>query len=68
MKDPKLRRTHRMMITLNDYEKAALNAYCRKYKITNKANVVRKAIFSQIITNFELNYPTLFTKEELERL
>ncbi len=67
-RDPKLRRTHKLIIALNDYEAEALETYCRKYKVENKVKIVREAIMTQIHEDFGRNYPTLFDKEELDRL
>jgi hypothetical protein len=63
-----LRRKHKHQILLNDYEIDALNKYCEKHKILNKSKVIREALFSKVIKNFEDDYPTLFEEVELKRL
>lgn len=63
-----LRRKHKHQILLNDYEIDALNRYCKKHNILNKSKVIREALFSKVIKNFEDDYPTLFGKDELARL
>ncbi len=66
--DPKLRRTHKFSLTFNDYEFAAIEQYCKRHKIKNRANVIRKFIMTQIFVDIDKNYPTLFDKEELDNL
>lgn len=63
-----LRRVHKQQILLNDYEIDAFNQYCKKYKIQNKSKVIREALFTKVLKNFEDDHPTLFGKEELSRL
>jgi hypothetical protein len=63
-----LRRKHKQLILLNDYEIDALNQYCKKNKIVNKSQVIREALFTKVWQSFEDDYPTLFGREELARL
>lgn len=66
--DPRLRRTHKITVQFNDYEAEAFDRYCKRYKIANRAKVVREAIISRVFDDIDRNYPTLFDKEELEKL
>ncbi len=63
-----LRRKHKHQILLNDYEIDAFNRYCKKHKLVNKSKVIREALFTKVLKNFDDNYPTLFSSEELSRL
>lgn len=63
-----LRRVHKAQILLNDYEIDALNQYCKKYKIHNRSKVIREALFTKVLRNFEDDHPTLFGQDELSRL
>jgi len=63
-----LRRKHRHMVLLNDYEVDAFNRYCKKHKLQNKSKVIREALFTKVIQSLESDYPTLFDKSELARL
>ncbi len=63
-----LRRKHKHQILLNDFEMDALNRYCKKHKIINKSKVIREALFTRVIKDFEDDYPTLFDRDELARL
>jgi hypothetical protein len=64
----KYRRTHKYVIALNDYEAEAFEHYCKKYKVHNRAKIIREALFTKVLTTFDKDYPTLFDKEELARL
>jgi hypothetical protein len=63
-----LRRKHKQLILLNDYEIDALNRYCKKHKIVNKSKVIREALFTKVLRSFDDDYATLFGHEELARL
>ncbi|MBO5960365.1 MAG: hypothetical protein J6U94_01995 [Paludibacteraceae bacterium] len=53
-------RTHRQVITLNDQELRALERYCQKYHVTNKAKFIRETLMRTILKRFEEDHPTLF--------
>ena len=55
-----LRRTHRQVIYLNDQELAAVEEYCRQFKISNRSPLFRQAIMERILTVLDQNHPTLF--------
>ena len=55
-----LRRTHRQVIYLNDQELAAVEQYCRQFKISNRSPLFRQAIMERILTVLDQNHPTLF--------
>ncbi|MFH0756886.1 MAG: hypothetical protein V2B15_06345 [Bacteroidota bacterium] len=63
-KDEKLRRIHRTTLLFNGREKEALNLYCEKYKIPNKSKFMREAIMTEILKQFDADYPTLFEFEK----
>jgi len=63
-----LKRKHKHQILLNDYEIDAFNRYCKKYKIQNKSQVIREALFTKVLKSFSDDYPTLFDAKELARL
>jgi hypothetical protein len=64
----KLKRTHKQIVLLNDYEAEAFEHYCKKYKVQNRSKVIREALFTQVLKTFDKDYPTLFDKEELASL
>lgn len=53
-------RTHRQIFVLNDEENKALNRYMAKYKVTNKAKLIRETLMKAIIRRMEEDHPRLF--------
>lgn len=62
------KRRQRLTIQLNDFEMEALELYCKKYKIKNRSAFVRETIMRVVMDQFFADYPTLFEKQELDRL
>ncbi|MBO7144022.1 MAG: hypothetical protein J6W13_04260 [Salinivirgaceae bacterium] len=68
-RDSRLRRTHKIVITLNDYELSALESYCKKSKVTDRTKFIREQFMSKVMVSLcEEYHPTLFDKDELSRL
>ncbi len=63
-KDQKLRRTNRTSLLFNGREQEAIELYCEKYKIRNKSKFMREAIMTEILKQFDEDYPTLFEFEK----
>lgn len=55
-----LLRKHRQVIYLNDSEMAAIDQYCKKFRVEAKAVLYRKAIMEKVLEELENNHPTLF--------
>lgn len=55
-----LRRTHRQVIYLNEPEMAAIDEYCKQFKISAKSALFRQAIMERILQGLDQNHPTLF--------
>lgn len=49
---------------LNRKEMNALNAFCEKYKVSNRSRFMREAIMTHILRKFDEDYPTLFDDTE----
>lgn len=62
---PKVKREHRIVISLNDKEKIVLDNFCKKYKIEKKAKFVRETLFTAILKRLDEDYPTLFDEKEM---
>jgi len=60
----KLIRKHNIQFRLNDLEQEAFNKYCNKYKITNRAKFVREVVMTEILVQFDRDYPSLFDTEQ----
>lgn len=49
---------------LNRRELNALDAFCEKYKISNRSKFMREAIITTILKKFDEDHPSLFQDEE----
>lgn len=63
-KKKKLLRKNKTSFLFNDLEKEALDKFCKKYNIKNKSKFMREAIITNILKQFDQDYPSLF--EEFE--
>lgn len=64
-KDISLRRESPHTIRFNSRELSAINQYCEKFKVRNKAKFMREAIITEILKKFDENYPTLWDDNQL---
>lgn len=55
-----LLRKNRYVLYFNDSEMAAIDAYCRRFKVHAKSVLLREAIMSKVLSELEENHPTLF--------
>ena len=55
-----LRRKHRQVIYLNDKEMAAIDEYCREFKISARSSLYRQIIMERILEGLDQNHPKLF--------
>lgn len=60
----KMPRNHRISFTLNEKEYKVFQRYMKKYNVNNKANLIRKALFTHILEQFDKDYPTLFNNKD----
>lgn len=67
-RDKALIRRHKATFLLNEKENEAINVYCKKYKINNKSKFMRETVMRIVMNHFLEDYPTLFEKEDLDRL
>ena len=51
---------HRQVFYLNKRELAAIDEYCRQFKISSRSAMYRKAIMEAILRGLDENHPTLF--------
>ncbi len=63
-----LKRNHRAVFSLNDKELDAIDVYCKKYKVPNKAKFMRETVMRFVMDQFLNDYPTLFDKQDLDKL
>ena len=57
---PSLVRTKKQVILFNKKEMAAIDEYCRMYKIKSKSSLFRQAIMERVLSALDENHPTLF--------
>lgn len=58
-KDSLIRR-NRKVIYFNDKEIAAIDEYCRRFRIKARTTMLREMIMEQILSDLDENHPTLF--------
>jgi len=51
--------------SLNETEYKVLQKYCAKYKITNRARLIRETLIKSILNKMNEDYPTLFGENEM---
>lgn len=67
-RDTAYKRKHKAVFLLNDKEQEAFEVYCKRYKVKNKARFMRESVMRTVMDQFMEDYPTLFEKEDLDRL
>ena len=55
-----LLRVHRKSVLFNEKEKAAIDEYCRLFKISSKSALIRQSVMERVLTALDENHPTLF--------
>lgn len=56
----KLKRKNEIKFLFNDLELEAFNKYCAKYKIENKSKFIRETVMTEVLQQFDRDYPSLF--------
>ena len=54
------RRNRRQVIYFNSSERAAIDEYCRRLKITSRSALLRQIIMERLLTELDEHHPTLF--------
>lgn len=55
-----LKRVHRKSVLFNTRELAAIDEYCRKFKVRSRSALIRQSVMERVLTGLEENHPTLF--------
>ena len=55
-----LRRIHRKTVLFNAQELAALDTYCKRFKVSSRSALIRQAVMEQVLSGLEENHPKLF--------
>jgi len=53
-------RNNRQVLYFNEKEMAAIEEYCRRFKISSKSSLYRRVIMEHILGQLDENHPTLF--------
>ena len=61
------RRKQRMVCLMSEEEVRIVDAYLKKYKISNKARWFRETVLTFIRQKMEEDYPTLFNEHDMRR-
>ena len=65
VKPPKMNRTNKITISLNDKEMRVLEQFYEKYKIEKRSRFLRETIMLAVMKKFDKDYPTLFNENEM---
>ena len=63
----KLKRKHTIQFLFNDLELQAFEKYCKKYRIKNKSKFIRESVMTEVLGQFDRDYPSLFDKLDNEK-
>lgn len=55
-----LRRSHRKTVLFNDRELAAIDEFCRRFKVSSRSALIRQATMERVMQTLDENHPTLF--------
>ncbi len=55
-----LKRVHRKSVFFNDRELAAIDEYCRKFKVSSRSALIRQATMERVLETLDEAHPTLF--------
>lgn len=55
-----LKRTQRKAVFFNQQELAAIDEYCRRFKVSSRSALIRSSVMKHVLEGLEENHPTLF--------
>jgi hypothetical protein len=55
-----LRRIHRKSVLFNSQELAAIDTYCKRFKISSRSALIRQAVMERVLEGLEESHPKLF--------
>lgn len=53
-------RTQRKSVFFNQQELAAIDEYCRRFKVSSRSALIRSSVMKHVLEGLEENHPTLF--------
>ncbi len=55
-----LLRKYRKTVLFNEKEMAAIDEYCRLFKVSSKSSLIRQTLMERVLSALDENHPTLF--------
>lgn len=55
-----MRRIHRKSVLFNAQELAAIDEYCRTFKVSSRSALIRQSVMERVLAGLEEGHPTLF--------
>jgi len=55
-----LKRKIRKSVCFNQQELAAIDEYCRRFKVSSRSALIRGSVMKHVLEGLEENHPTLF--------
>ena len=55
-----LRRTHRKSVLFNAQELAAIDTYCKRFKVSSRSALIRQAVMEHVLAGLDESHPKLF--------
>ncbi len=55
-----LKRVYRKSVLFNEQEMAAIDEYCRRFRVRSRSALIREALMSKVLEDLQKNQPTLF--------
>ena len=55
-----LRRIHRKSVLFNERELAAIETYCKRFKVSSRSALIRQTVMERVLTGLEESHPKLF--------
>ena len=55
-----LKRIHRKSVLFNAQELAAIDTYCKRFKVSSRSALIRQAVMERVLTGLEESHPKLF--------
>lgn len=55
-----LKRKYRKSVFFNEPELTAIDEYCKRFKVSSRSALIRRAVMDHILSELDKNHPTLF--------
>jgi hypothetical protein len=55
-----LRRIHRKSVLFNAQELAAIDTYCKRFRVSSRSALIRQAVMEHVLAGLDESHPKLF--------